>query len=480
MKYFLYLLFLSTFFLQAEIAAKPNILFIIVDDLRPELGCYGNTLIKTPHIDKLATQSTVFDRAYCQQAVCGASRASFLSGLRPDSTRIYDIHTQLTSTQKDCLTLPLFFKSKAYETISMGKVYHHLSDDPNAWSRAPKMLTGSWHGKQGYVGDAYKQYSSTDWIPAGAEKRAAWECEDVPDNRYPDGALAEQAITQLERLKKDSQPFFMALGFSKPHLPFNAPKKYWDLYNPAELYKSTMTDWPKKMPRIAPRYSEELRNYSGIIQKREQIKGEIGLKLVHGYYACTSYVDAQIGLVLNSLDRLKLRDNTIVVLIGDHGFKLGDYGSWCKHTNFEIDTRVPMLISSPCSPASQTQSLSELVDIYPTLVDLCGFSIPEHCEGLSLKSILEKPSAELKNAAFSQYPRSQGKVMGYSIRSGKWRYTEWTEIATGKIKNRELYKHETSSIATHNEVFNPENKTLIKKLSQQLASGQGWKSKRRQ
>ena len=472
MKYLLYLLSLTAFSLSA---AQTNVLFIIVDDLRPELGCYGNDLVKSPNIDRLAKKSIVFDRAYCQQAVCGASRASFLSGLRPDSTKIYDIHTTLKSTRPDCLSMPMFFKNQGYETLSLGKVYHHINDDPKAWSQEPKLLTGPWHAKQGYAGEAYKQYNSTAWIPSGSPVRSAWECEDVPDNNYPDGALAEHAVTHLERLKESQKPFFMALGFSKPHLPFNAPKKYWDMYNPDDLYKSSMADWPKKMPGIAPRFSEELRNYSGIIQGRDKIKGDIARKLVHGYYACTSYVDAQIGLVLDSLDKLELRKKTIVVLIGDHGFKLGDYGSWCKHTNFEVDTRVPMLISTSTSSGATTQSLGELVDIYPTLAELCGFSVPEHCEGVSLKPILENPATELKQAAFSQYPRSKGKVMGYSIRSGKWRYTEWIDLEKNKIKNRELYRHDKSPIATRNEAYNPEHKLLIKKLSKLLNAGQGWK-----
>ena len=236
-----------------------------------------------------------------------------------------------------------------------------------------------------------------------------------------------------------------------------------------------MSDWPKRMAGIAPRYSEELRNYSGIIQGRQKIDGDIGQKLIHGYYACTSFVDAQIGLVLENLEQLKLSQNTIIVLIGDHGFKLGDYGSWCKHTNFEVDTRVPMIISTPTTNASTTQALGELVDIHPTLADLCDFSIPDHCEGISLKPVLKNPAIELKKAAFSQYPRSKGKVMGYSIRSGKWRYTEWIELKTKKIKSRELYRHDKSPIANRNEAFNPENKALIERLSSLLNSGQGWK-----
>ena len=212
MKLSLSLLFLLCFSLKAQ--QQKNVLFIIVDDLRPELGCYGNKQVHTPHIDRLAKKSTVFERAYCQQAVCGASRASFLSGLRPDSTKIYDIHTTLKSTSPDCLSLPLFFKNQGYETLSLGKVYHHLNDDPKAWSKTPQLLSGPWHSKMGYVNKAYKKYAPTDWIPAGSSPRAAWECEDVPDNHYPDGALAEHAVNQLKRLSKTQKPFFMALGFS--------------------------------------------------------------------------------------------------------------------------------------------------------------------------------------------------------------------------------------------------------------------------
>lgn len=456
---------------------KLNVLFIAVDDLRPELGCYGHPLAKTPHIDKLASEGFRFTRTYCQQAVCAPSRISLLSGCRPDTTGVYDLKTTLRKAMPDVLSLPQHFKNNGYTTITLGKIYHHYGDDKIGWSEIPP-IRGSMYCLEdnrkliekrraealakGLTGFKKKVYT----------RARATEAADVPDNGYYDGCIADDAIKML-RKNKDT-PFFLAAGFSKPHLPFNSPKKYWELYDRAKIPVPNRTK-PTGAPSYAFTNWGELRYYTDI-PKTGELNDAKTRELIHGYLASVSYVDAQIGRVLKELNDLGLSRNTVVILWGDHGWKLGEFGAWCKHTNFELDTRVPMILRAPGHDGGKACSaLTEFVDIYPTLSELCGLTIPSHCEGTSMVPLLKNPGRKWKSAAFSQYPR--GKIMGYSMRTERWRYTEWRQRGgKKKLVARELYDHRKSPIAGVNLAKNRKYKPVLNKLSKAMKAG--WKAAR--
>jgi len=458
---------------QKKSGPKTNVLFIGVDDLRPQLGCYGQKHIISPNIDRLAAEGLLFERTYCQQAVCAPSRASLLSGARPDTTKIYDLNTPLRKAMPDVLSLPEHFKNNGYETLSIGKIYHHPQDDRQGWTaepyRAGTFPEGAWKGR-GYLSKEaiaiVEKYGKAK--PGMRGRGPAFEAADVPDNAYPDGANTDYAIKQLNRLK--DKPFFMAMGLYKPHLPFNAPKKYWDLYDPAKIKLADNPFIPKNAPTYATTDWGELRNYYGI-PKKGPCSDELARQLIHGYYACVSYIDAQIGRLLDELDMLKLRDNTVIILWGDHGWKLGEHAGWCKHTNFELDTRVPMLLSVPGmkNAGRRTWALTEYVDIYPTLCDLCKLTIPKHTEGLSVVPLIKDPGRPWKKAAFSQYPR--GKVMGYTMRTKRFRYTEWQDRKTGKVLARELYDHEKDPDENINAADQPAYTKDIQMLAKILKAG---------
>jgi len=391
-------------------AHKMNVLFIAVDDLRPQLGCYGQKQIISPNIDRLAAEGLLFERTYCQQAVCAPSRASILSGTRPDTTKIYDLNTPLRKAMPNVLTLPEHFKNHGYETLSIGKIYHHAQDDRQGWTaepyRAGTFPEGAWKGR-GYLSkEAIAQMAEYNKAyPKMKGRGPAFDAADVPDSAYPDGANTVHAIKQLNRLK--DKPFFMAMGLYKPHLPFNAPKKYWDMYDRAKIKLADNPFIPKNAPSYATTRWGELRNYYGI-PKKGPCSDALARQLIHGYYACVSYIDAQIGLLLDELDRLGLRKNTVIILWGDHGWKLGEHAGWCKHTNFELDTHVPMILSVPATKTAgkRTGALTEYVDMYPTLCELCRLPVPAHLEGLSVVPLLKDPDRPWKKAAFSQYPRT--------------------------------------------------------------------------
>jgi iduronate 2-sulfatase len=491
--------FLTASSLSLAAGAAPqrrNVLFIGVDDLRPQLGCYGHKQIQSPNIDRLASQGLRFDRAYCQQAVCAPTRASLMTGTRPDTTRVHDLQTPLNTVRPDLVSIPHHFRRNGYETISLGKIYHHPTEDPQAWSAAPWQPKGNWAGGWRAYQDPMSRITVThqDAIARVATERdanagrkgaaandgrgPAFEGPGVPDNAYPDGMTCDKAIEELRRLK--DKPFFLATGFLKPHLPFNAPKKYWDLYKPGDLELPTRSEWPESMPALAGSEWGELRAYSGIPRKGPVDAGTLRL-LIHGYYACVSYTDTQVGRLLAELDRLGLRQNTTVILWGDHGWKLGDYGAWCKHTNMELDTHVPMILSVPGqkNAGAATSALVEYVDIYPTLAAACGLEIPAQCEGVNMLPLLDNPRRPWKAAAFSQYPRGKD-IMGYTLRTERWRYTEWTSRANAEVTARELYDHSSSDIASANLAALPAHASTVKDLSSLLDHGRGWRKVRQQ
>lgn len=447
---------------------KTNVLFIAVDDLRPQLACYGHERMISPNIDLLAEQGVAFLRAYCQQAVCAPSRASLLTGVRPDTTTIYDLDHPVRQVMPDVLTLPEHFKNTGYATISLGKIYHHGNDDLQGWSERPWHPPGPGYAlEQSRALDSYQAR-----ISRGRRFRlrgAATEAADVADNAYPDGKTADKAIEMLRSF--EGAPFFLAVGFYKPHLPFNAPKKYWDMYPVETIDLADNPFKPKDCPDIAMHNWGELRGYYGIPQTGP-LSDDHARHLIHGYYACTSYTDAQVGRVVAELDGLGLRDNTVVVLWGDHGWNLGEHGLWCKHCNFETSVHSPLIVSAPQMKGNgrRSDALVEFVDIYPSLCELCGLPLPDHLEGRSFVPLLRAPDKPWKQAAFSQYPRwAKGqRAMGYTMRTDRYRYTEWILSESKEVYARELYDHrndpgENVSLATQEEYA-----SLVNQLSQFL------------
>ena len=468
-------------------ARRKNILFIAVDDLRPELGCYGHYMVKSPNIDALAKSGVLFERTYCQQAVCAPTRASLLTGRRPDTTKVYDLKTHVRKALPDVVTLQQYFMNNGYFSEGMGKLFHVSLEDDKSYSIPHKMAKAEQYALEENnllkkVGGKEKMKEKADGEEEARMRGPAAECADVPDETYEDGKLALMAIDSLRRLapkaksrdKENQQPFFLGVGFRKPHLPFCAPKKYWDIYDRAKI-QMPYPEKPKNAPELAFTNWNELRSYSDI--------PDVGLldepktrELIHGYYACVSYMDAQVGKLLAELDRLDLRKDTIVIIWGDHGWKLGEYSQWSKHTNFELDTHVPMIISDPDLPKGiRTNSLTEFVDIYPTLVELCGLPKAEGMEGTSMVPLFNNPKMEWKKAAFSQYPRGKNKIMGYSIRTDQYRYNEWINLKTGEIEAKELYDLKNDPLCKECIADKPENKELIKKLHDMLDGGKGWK-----
>jgi iduronate 2-sulfatase len=449
---------------------RPNVLFFAVDDLRPELGCYGVRGIQSPNIDRLAKQSMVFDRAYVQQAVCSPSRTSIMTGARPDSTQVWDLVTHFRKAMPDVVTLPQHFKQNGYFAQGIGKIFHPGYDDQRSWSvpwQTPKAPT----------------YANTKSAPQKDEDKPkqkdgpAFEAADVPDNFYKDGQVADLAVKTLRGLKNKAEPFFLAVGFAKPHLPFVSPKKYWDLYDAAKIPLAPNPYRPKGAPEYALTNSGELRNYPGV-SNDGPVSPELARKLKHGYYAAVSYTDAQIGKVLDELERQGLRQNTVIVLWGDHGWKLGEHGEWCKHSNVENDTNAPLLLSAPSMKAAgqHSRALVEFVDIYPTLAELAGLPLPPHLEGLSFKPLLDNPGLAWKRAAFSQYPRGQ-KLMGYSMRTDRYRLTVWVgRNDHSRIEATELYDHQTDPQENTNIASLPAHAKLVEALMAQWR--QGWRGAR--
>jgi iduronate 2-sulfatase len=461
---------LSTSPLVAQAVPPKNVLIFFIDDLRPELGCYGVEYIKSPSIDKLAAQGMRFDRAYCQQAICAPSRISMLSGQYPDTNGIYDLLTPLRRTHPDAMTLPRYFRERGYVTASFGKVYHHHADDQTNWTELPDAPGDKYADPATLESIANREKQAraqglTGTKLSAATKGPAVECYEGGDEAYRDGLVAKQAIESLQRNR--DKPFFMAVGFAKPHLPFAAPKRYWDLYE-RDQFGVPDRNLPEGTPALAVTVWGELRGYTGIPAKGP-LTDEQTRELKHGYAASVSFTDAQVGRVLAELERLGLRENTVVVLWGDHGYKLGDYGLWCKHTNLELDTRVPLIISAPgARPGQHSGSLVEVVDVFPTVAALSGGEIPASCEGKSLVPLLTDPARRLRDFALSQYPR--GTTMGYSLRTERWRFTEWINVKTGEIRERELYDHQNSSLVDRNAVNDPQYVRLVAELARQLDS----------
>ena len=401
----------------AKAADKPNILFIAVDDLRPELGCYGSPIAVTPHLDKLAGEGLLFSRAYCQQAICRPSRASLMTGARPETTGLFHNYVSLRELQPDVQTLPQHLIANGYETAYCGKIFHNGdTDEGTSWSRKPvkwikgikkpagpyalpennKMKADNMKAMRAKYGEAARR---------GLAAGPAYEKADVADTAYLDGYNTQLAIATMKEMAAADKPFFLGMGYKLPHLNWCAPSKYWNLYDRAEIPMATETSAPQNGAAMGLHASFELRTRAGI-PKNGPLGLELSRTLKHAYLASTSYVDAQIGLMVQALEEARIRDNTIIVVWGDHGWHLGDMGVWGKATNYEIATRVPLMIWTPNNQVrgAKTDALVELVDIYPTLCELAEVPLPKHLEGHSFVPLLNKPDQAWKKAAFSQYP----------------------------------------------------------------------------
>ena len=424
-------------------AGKPNVLLICVDDLKPLLGCYGDPHAKTPNLDRLAKRSVVLEAAYCNQAVCAPSRNALMTGLRPQTLGIYDLGTNFRKSRPDAVTMAQHFQKQGYRTEALGKIFHvghGNGEDAVSWD-VPHFSP--------WKAGMYQSAENRATTRGKDAKGPAFEIADVPDEAYPDGLLATEAIRRLAEAKERADtPFFLGLGFTKPHLPFCAPKKYWDLHDPAKLPLAAVTEPPAGAPAYAPQFGGELRSYAGIPDKGA-LPLELQRQLVHGYYAATSYMDAQLGRVLDKLDELKLTENTIVVLWGDHGWHLGDHGMWCKHTNYEQAARIPLLIAAPGMASARTSALVETVDIYPTLSELAGLPAPVGLDGLSFAKVLRQPDQRARESIIHVYPRN--KLLGRAIRTARHRMVEWkapgAENATAEY---ELYDYEKDLLETRN------------------------------
>ncbi|QBG46789.1 iduronate-2-sulfatase [Verrucomicrobia bacterium S94] len=499
------------FFLLTALSAfakQPNILFIGVDDLRPELGCYGSPIAVTPNIDRLAADGLLFNRAYCQQSICGPSRASLMTGLRPDSSGVTHNYLEFRDLRPDVITLAQHFKNNGYETVYHGKIFHGKhTDDAFSWSRKPAKtdlpkpkgfaLAENIEIQQNARKEMFARYG--EMAKYGLASGPAWECADVPDETYSDGRNTLIAIETLKELAQEEKPFFLAIGFKKPHLNWVAPKRYWDLYDRDKIPLAQNTEAPVGGASMGLHPSFELRVRQGIPTDGKPFDEELARTLKHAYLACVSYVDAQIGKMIHALDEAGLRDHTIIIVWADHGWHLGEMGTWGKATTYEVATRVPLIIWTPDMPqetrGQKTDALVELIDMYPTLSDLAGLQIPEHVEGSSFRPLLTNPSRPWKKAAFSQFPtpalREWGSIAlrpgmretyfgplademekriqkqlpgqwdrklfeenltGYAMRTDRYRLTVWKDAAHPDREPLfiELYDHKTDPLETVN------------------------------
>jgi iduronate 2-sulfatase len=443
-------------------ATKPNVLLLCVDDLKPALGCYGDNLALSPNLDRLAARGMRFDLAYCNQSVCAPSRNNLLLGSRSTSLGIYGLDRGFRSAVPDAVTMTQHFMRHGYRAEAIGKILHtgHGNrDDDASWSVPsvkekvveyldPKNSAGGQLTRE----EAYftnQRLGEIGKLPRGA----AIEITDVPDNAYADGRIADEGINRLRAAKERSAPFFLALGFVKPHLPLTAPKKYFDLHPQAKFALPPFQKGPDGAPGYAGKVGGEIVNYDPLSVENLR-EDQRQLALIRAYYACVSYMDAQLGRVLDELDRLGLAQNTLIVLWGDHGWHLGDHGIWTKHTNYEEANRIPLFLIAPgvVKAGAATKQLAETVDIFPTLAELAGLpkpTGPQPLDGVSLVPVLRDPTARVRDHATHCYPR--GERMGRAIRTERYRLIEWKKPgAPADTAEFELYDYEADPLETKN------------------------------
>lgn len=460
-----------------EPVVTRNILLICVDDLKPLLGCYGDPLAKTPNIDRLANSGMLFRNAYCNQAVCSPSRNALLTGYRPQTLGIYDLGTHFRKSNPDCVTLPQYFKNAGYRSEGMGKIFHvgHGNvNDKFSWSlphwnakvvgyslpenRAPQGLTRE---EALFENDKTKPIRT---LPKGAVMERA----EVEDQAYADGVLAERVVERLAYASAHpDERFFMAVGFVKPHLPFCAPARYWDMHDPAKFELAKFQVPPKGAPEYAPTKWGELRQYRGVPEEGG-LDEELQRKLIHGYYAATSYMDAQLGKVLGALESSGLAENTIVVLWGDHGWHLGDHGMWCKHSNYEQAARIPLIVRVPGKPQAVVWGMVESVDVYPTLVELAGLERVAGLDGASFARAIDEPAVGLRDHVIHVFPR--GQILGRAIRTDRYRLVQWKRFdADDSTAEWELYDYQADPLERSNLIEDVDS-GIVEQLKKKLQS----------
>lgn len=467
---------------QPRQSKRPNVLLLLVDDLKPALGCYGDPLAKTPNIDRLARRSMRFDVACASQAVCAPSRFALMLGAHPTTTGLYHLSSRLRERLPEAVTLPQYFARFGYRTESLGKVFHvgHGNEGDPASFQVP------------HFGDLVIEYRDSTAVAQGTTREAAlfsnqrlndirslprgraWEDPQVEDQAYADGRVAAEAVLRLQaaatRRNTDGTPFFMAVGFARPHLPFSAPRKYWDLHEPAAFPQPFPPAAPDGAPAVAGKRGGEIANYEPIPENGVPT-AEQSQTLIHGYYASVSYMDAQVGRILDELHRLQLEDSTIVLLWGDHGFHLGDHAFWTKHTNYEQACRIPLLIAAAgqVQPDTATSQPAGSVDVFPTLVELAGLppaSPPQGLDGLSLCEVLRDPRRRIRDHTLHVYPKAK---LGRAVRTERYRLVEWRgESEVGGDVEYELYDYQTDPAETRNHAA--EQPGVLQRLRELLAA----------
>lgn len=491
---------------QEKEPARPNVLFISIDDLRPAIASFGDEIAITPNLDQLAAEGIAFRETFSQTAVCAPSRASLMLGVRPDSTRVWHLGDKFREINPDAVTMPQYFSKYGYYTVNIGKIFHNYMPDSISWDepdlRPAQYLREDWllrdgetfyiseevHKSQVIKRDSLLKIQSPRYAD-GWNTGPAWEAADVHDTMYYDGAATELAKRTLDRISKSGKPFYMGLGYFRPHLPFAVPKKYWDMYDPELMPLARNPEIPDGAPIFSMNSMYELRHYDGFNHighptSAFRMNEDTIRTLRQGYYASVSYVDALLGDLISHLKKLGIYDNTIIVVWGDHGWKLGDHNSWGKMTNYNIDLKVPVIIRSPNhrNRGVQTHALTELVDLFPTICELAGIDIPEYMQGVSMVPLMENPEQEWKSAAFSQFHRrpkvsADGKrYMGYSINTSGYHYIEWYtwdhETGTrGDARGAELFDRVNDPYETVNIAGDPDYSEVVKDLSAKLAGG---------
>ena len=445
--------------ISQEQTKKQNILFISIDDFRPKISSYGETKMITPNIDKLASEGLQFNNAYTNIAVCGASRASLMTGIRPSLNRFNDFSTRAQVDTPQAISLNQLFMDNGYETISYGKIYHHSDDFQQHWSEKDK----------GQIQSDFQDPKSIERVNNAEKgeygnKNLTYEYPDVDDYAYNDGKITQNAIHKLKVLKEDDQPFFMAIGYVSPHLPFIQPKKYWDMYDHDSIQLADNSYQPENSPFIAieaQHNSAELRKNYLDIPAQGKLDDDLARNLIHGYYASVSYMDALIGELIKELDDLGLRDNTTIILWSDHGYFLGEHGFWCKHSTFHEAVKIPFIISSPGYAKNQiTDSFTELVDVYPTLCELANITPPTYIHGKSLTPVLKNPSIQLKDEIYTRYKQ------GEAVIDANYSYTEFYRGKT--YVGNMMYDMKTDLKQNIDISKTPANAKLVKMYSQKL------------